>query len=131
MQEKDQMTDHNQTTEKLRSLIERYSGSPEFRLIDLKDVNQKGMTGDTMLHAAVIRGASEDVDILIDNGADVNAVGDLGNTPLHHAASRGFGFIAKRLLEEGANPSTRNEFGQTPADVARVMKHKELAKTLK
>jgi uncharacterized protein len=63
-------------------------------------------------------------------GADVNAVGDLGNTPLHHAASLGLELIAKRLLERGANPAIRNEFGQTPADIARIMKHPELAKTL-
>ena len=47
------------------SLFERYRGTPEFRLVNLSDVNQRGMTGDSLLHAAVIRRASEDVDILI------------------------------------------------------------------
>lgn len=115
----------------LASLIKKYRGSPEFRLIELNNVSQRGMTGDTLLHAAVIRGASEDVEILIAAGADVNAVGDLGNSPLHHAASRGLDLIAKRLLEHGANPTLKNEFGQTAADLARIMKHDSLMKSLK
>jgi len=97
---------------------------------NLSDVNQRGMTGDSLLHAAVIRGASEDVDILIAAGADINAVGDLGNAPLHHAASRGLQAVAKRLLDGGADPSIKNEFGQKPVDIARNMKHDELAKAL-
>lgn len=124
------MTDRDYKT-KLSLLIKKYRGSPEFRLTDLTEVNQKGMTGDTMLHAAVIRGASEDVEGLIAAGADVNVAGDLGNTPLHHAASRGLELIAKRLLEQGADVSAKNEFGQTPADIARVMKHERLASALK
>lgn len=124
------MKDRDSSQIDLASLFERYRGSPEFRLVTLSDVNQRGMTGDSLLHAAVIRGASEDVEILIAAGADVNAVGDLGDTPLHHAASRGLKLIAKRLLEQSADPSIKNEFGQTPADIASVMKHDELAETL-
>jgi ankyrin repeat protein len=58
--------------------------------VNLTDVNAKGMTGDTLLHSAVIQGAANDVALLIESGADVDALGDLGYTPLHHAASRGF-----------------------------------------
>ena len=128
VQEEDEMS--RDAKRNLTSLFERYRGSPEFRMVTLSDVNQRGMTGDSLLHAAVIRGASQDIDILIAAGADVNAVGDLGNTPLHHAASRGLQQIAKRLLDQGANPSIKNEFGQVPADIAKIMKHQELAKTL-
>jgi uncharacterized protein len=128
MQE-DKMSDDRST--ELASLFEKYRGSPEFRLVNLNDVNQRGMTGDTLLHAAVIRGASDDIEILVAAGADVNAVGDLGNTPLHHAASRGLELVAERLIQRGANPSAKNEFGQTPAEIARVMKHERLAKILK
>lgn len=130
MQEEGEMTHCDGHERKLASLIQKYRGSPEFRLVNLNDVNQRGMTGDTLLHAAVIRGASEDIEILIAAGADVNAAGDLGNTPLHHAASRGLELIAERLLQRGADPSAKNEFGQTPAEVARVMKHERLAKVL-
>lgn len=124
------MKDRDASETDLASLFEKYRGSPEFRLVTLSDVNQPGMTGDSLLHAAVIRGALEDVEVLIAVGADVNAVGDLGDTPLHHAASRGLQPIAKRLIERGADPSIKNESGQTPADIARIMKHEELAETL-
>jgi uncharacterized protein len=125
------MTARDDNKQKLASLIERYRRSPEFMLVNLDDINQRGMTGDTLLHAAVVRGALDDVEILIAAGAKVNAIGDLGNTPLHHAASRGLGAIARRLLDRGADPNLRNEFGQSPSDVARIMKHAHLAQVLK
>jgi ankyrin repeat protein len=74
--------------EELATLIKRYRRTPEFMFADLTDVNSTGMTGDTLLHSAVISASTEDVDLLIRSGARVNTQGDLGNTPLHHAASR-------------------------------------------
>ena len=117
--------------EKLAALIKRYSRSPEFIFTNLTDPNQPGMTGDTLLHSASIRGASDDVDTLIELGAKVNVKGDLGNTPLHHAASRGNMEIADKLLRHGADINVRNEFGQTPADLANLMKHSKVATLLK
>lgn len=115
----------------LAELIEKYRRSPEFIFVDLTDPNQKGMTGDTLLHAAVVRGSLEDIEILVAAGASANAVGDLGNTPLHHAASRGNAEIVRRLLQYGANANIKNEFGQTPLDLANLMKRPEAIKVLK
>jgi ankyrin repeat protein len=112
-------------------LLERYRRSPEFLCIEIAGPNQTGITGDTMLHAAVVRGASDDVDILMAVGAHANAVGDLGNTPLHHAASRGLIEIARKLLRYGADPRVRNEFGQTPLDLAILMKRQNVLELLK
>ena len=117
-------------TEELAALIKRYRRSPEFMFSELTDVNSKGMTGDTLLHSAVIAGAIQDVDLLIKAGADVNAPGDLGNTPLHHAASRGLLEIAKKLIASGAKVRLKNEFDQTPADIAGLMKQNKLAELL-
>ena len=117
-------------TEELAALIERYRLTPEFMCADLTDVNSTGMTGDTLLHSAVIRAAREDVDLLIRSGANVNAPGDLGNTALHHAASRGLLDIANKLIAAGANRHLKNEFGQTPADLATLMRRDELAQRL-
>jgi uncharacterized protein len=117
-------------TEELTALINRYCRAPEFMFADLTDVNSTGMTGDTLLHSAVIRASIEDVDLLIGSGAKVNAQGDLGNTPLHHAASRGLSDIANKLIASGANRHLKNEVGQTPADLATLMKHIELAECL-
>src|ERR1700757_3871922 len=118
-------------TEELAALIERYRHTPEFMFADLTNVNSTGMTGDTLLHSAVISASIEDVDLLIRSGAKVNAQGDLGDTPLHHAASRGLVNIANKLIASGANKHLKNEFGQTPADVATLMKHPELAERLR
>jgi ankyrin repeat protein len=114
----------------LVELIEKYRRSPEFIFVDLSDPNQKGMTGDTLLHAAVIRGSLEDVDVLLSAGVQVNETGDLGNTPLHHAASRGNAAIARKLLECGANKHIKNEFGQTALDLAKLMKRSEVSKVI-
>jgi len=112
-------------------VIEEYRHAPEFMFTEKADVNARGMTGDTFLHAAVVLNRSEDVDVLIKSGADINAVGDLGNTPLHEAASRGLRQIVLKLLESGARTNVKNEFGQTPADLAALMGHGELAASLK
>ena len=117
--------------EKLASLIKRYGRSPEFLFANLTGPNQPGLTGDTLLHAAVIRAALEDVDTLVELGAEVNMKGDLGNPPLHHAASRGNVEIVSKLLGYGADASVKNEFGQTPGDLATLMKHSDVAILLK
>lgn len=117
--------------DELAKLIAKYRRSPEFLLVELNDVNQKGMTGDTLLHAAVVAGSLEDVDLLLRSGALVNAIGDLGSTPLHYAASRGLSEIIRKLLQSGADRNIRNEFGQTAADLASLMKRREASKMLR
>ena len=113
-------------TSELTELIERYRNSPEFQFVDLSDINAKGMTGDTLLHAAVTRGELNHVRILIASGASVSAIGDLGETPLHYAASRGLLGIARKLIQCGADINLRNEFGQTPLDLAKLRDRKEI-----
>jgi uncharacterized protein len=117
-------------TKELAALIERYRRTPEFMFSELTNLNSKGMTGDSLLHSAIIAGDIQDVSLLIASGADVNAKGDLGNTPLHHAAGRGLLVIAMKLIASGANTHSRNEFGQTPADIAVLMKQSQVAKLL-
>jgi ankyrin repeat protein len=112
-------------------LIERYRKSPEFYSVKFLDANQTGLTGDTLLHAAVIRGNVTDIDILISAGAKVDIAGDLGNTPLHHAASRGMVEVTRKLLQCDGDPSVRNEFGQIPLDLALLMKHQKVVEMLK
>ena len=112
-------------------LVKRYCRSPEFLGVELTDPNQPGMTGDTLLHAAVTRGNLDDVKVLIASGAKVNCIGDLGSTPLHYAASRGHEEIALELLQSGADSTVKNEFGQTPLDLALLMKHRGVADILK
>jgi uncharacterized protein len=114
----------------LTELMQKYRRSPEFFFVDLTDPNQTGMTGDTLLHSAVINEDLRDVELLLTSGVSVNAVGDLGNTPLHHAASLGLVGIVTKLLQSGADASITNEFGQTALDLAAVMNRSEVIKVL-
>ncbi len=118
--------------EELAKIIEKYRDSPEFSSTEWNDVNARSLSGDTMLHAAVIRTDRADVAQLISLGADVNAVGDLGNTPLHEAASRGLVDIILKLVAARAKTTSRNELGQTPIDLACLMQSgKSLKNTLR
>jgi ankyrin repeat protein len=111
-------------------LVKRYRRSPEFLTTELTEPNQRGMTGDTLLHAAAVRGAVHDVEALVECGADVDASGDLGNTALHCAASRGFVAVVKELLQHGANQSIKNEFGQTALELAKINRHQSVVRAL-
>jgi len=111
-------------------LVKRYRGSPEFLSAELTDANQRGMTGDTLLHAAAVRGAVHDVEVLVECGAEVDALGDLGNTALHYAATRGFDEIVKKLLQHRARRSIKNEFGQTALDLAKLNRHQSVVRAL-
>jgi ankyrin repeat protein len=116
---------------KLHALFDKYQRSPEFFFTKLTDPNQTGMTGDTLLHAAVTRGEIGDVELLLASGAAVNAAGDLGNTSLHEAASRGLLDITRKLLDSGADMSIRNEFGETPLDLAELMEQHKIVTMLR
>ena len=117
--------------EEFIALVKKYKSSPEFYHVEFVDANQTGLTGDTLLHAAVIRNAAKDIDLLVSVGAQVNAIGDLGNTPLHHAASRGLSEIVQQLLRYGAKPNIKNEFGQTPLDLAILRRREKVTALLK
>jgi hypothetical protein len=54
--------------EEFTDLVKRYGNSPEFLGVEMNHPNQAGMTGDTLLHAAVVRGELNDVKILIASG---------------------------------------------------------------
>jgi ankyrin repeat protein len=117
--------------DKLIATIGRYRGCPEFLTIDIADVNQRGNSGDSLLHVAAGRQAVADMETLVAFGARVNAQGDLGNTPLHQAASRGLIKSVVKLLELGADISIKNEDGQTALDLAELMERKEVVTLLK
>lgn len=118
--------------EELAKIVAKYRNSPEFSSTVWNDINARSISGDTLLHAAVIRSDRVDVERLIRLGADVNAKGDLGYTPLHEAASRGLVEIIRMLVAGGARTNSTNEFGQTPIDIARLMhSDKNLKNTLR
>lgn len=119
------------TDNKLRAVIEKYKGHPEFLGIKITNPNQPGAVDDTLLHIAARRGDVESMEVLIECGALVNIAGDLGNTPLHQAAMRGQLEAVRFLLRQGADLTITNEFGQTASNVAEIGGHKEIVGLLK
>ena len=107
-------------------VLERYKDEdlPAFCGVELKDVNQVGLSGERPLDVAACRGDLGEIRALLEGGAEVNAPGELGNTALHEAVSQGHLAAAKLLLEFGAHPYLQNEFGDTALDLA-VAKSRE------
>lgn len=103
-------------------LIARFE---RYEFTDFEDISpltphSKARTGDTMLHAVVIREEIDDARILLRRGASPNEPGELGFTPLHMAALRKNLDLLKMLLTFGADLSLLNDFGQTAIEVARL-----------
>ena len=87
------------------------SGSP---------VDPRGISGKSLLHAAVHAGDLEMVRVLIDYGLDVNALDNLGSTPLNFALEyRSKNIdpeVVRFLLDHGADPNVlaKLQHGNTP-----------------
>lgn len=72
------------------------------------NVNCPNHDGITPLHAAVLHGKDNLVNLLLSRGANVNSRDTLsGATPLFYAAAAGRTRIAEILLKNGANPNVR------------------------
>jgi ankyrin repeat protein len=95
------------------------------KLVDVKrlvqdegaDVNFKGEDGSTALYVASMRGRSEVVRFLVENGADVHCKKN-GNTALHFASMSGHAVVVRFLVENGADIDCKNTYGQTPLHYA-------------
>jgi ankyrin repeat protein len=81
-----------------------------------KDINKKDKIGITALCYAVrfTEEHTEEVRILLDQGADPNIKDNNETSPLHHSICSGHTNVTKMLLERGANPNIQGKFGSTP-----------------
>jgi ankyrin repeat protein len=102
----------------VQATLSRLAEAVEYDGVPLKDVNQRGIFGNTPLHIAAIRGDLSAAQILIDAGADINARGEMGFTPLHEAVDHEHSPVVALLLDLGANRTLKNEDGETAADIA-------------
>ena len=76
-------------------------------------------SGSTPLHeAALSRGPTPMVQLLLDSKSDANATERGKNTPLHMAAVGGHICGIAALIAAGANPNLQNSIGSTPLHVA-------------
>ena len=110
----------------LQSLLADYSSLPDFMGLPVC-VNMRGNFGNTLLHAAAVRGIPEEVLVLLGAGAEVNARGEHGYSPLHEAAAHGKAEVVSLLLAHGASPTATNDDGETPGRLAALLQQVHLA----
>jgi ankyrin repeat protein len=84
----------------------------------------------TALHAAVERGDSKTVRILIEADADVDQVDDNGSTPLYKAALHGSIEKVKLLINADADVDIPDRHGETPLYIASQMGFDIIVKAL-
>lgn len=114
----------------LRDLLAEYNALPEYLGMELTDVNQISLFGDSPLHVAAVRGSIAEMEVLVLARADVNAAGEHGYTPLHSAVEQGSGPATHWLLEHGADPSRLTDSGFTAMVLAVELGEMELAALL-
>lgn len=86
--------------------------------------------GATPLRLSAMKGHTDIVKLLLENGANVNIRGQTGRTALHWAALKGHRDTVKLLLDYGAETCIQDELGRTPLDWALIRKHLEIANLL-
>jgi hypothetical protein len=69
------------------------------------------------LHFALLIGANDIVNLLLNKGADVNMKDSDGYTPLHYAAMHPTPEVYNLLLRSGADPSAKDNRGITPLQI--------------
>jgi ankyrin repeat protein len=79
------------------------------------------------IHSAAAGRKHDIVRLLIERGADVNATQAAGWRLIHHAAQQGNRAFVDLLIANGAEVDVRNDRGQSPVDIARGLRHEELA----
>jgi ankyrin repeat protein len=80
----------------------------------------------TTLHRAAYKGHLDVCHLLLDWGAKVDPVDWVKETPLHFAACYGYLSVVKLLVEKGAD-GLKNENGKTASDIARILRHSDVA----
>lgn len=105
----------------LEQLFEEYMRYPNFSNIALDDVNMMGHFKQSPLHLAASRGETNEINLLLDNGAKIDIIGELGSTPLHIACLRGNYNAVKLLIDRGANITLKEDDGSSLFDIASSM----------
>ncbi len=83
-----------------------------------EQANQVGMDGRYPLHAAVLKGSSQMVEILLAMGAEPDPLDSEGKTPLRYAVDQGDAKSTKALVFKGASVFVADTAGVSPLDAA-------------
>jgi ankyrin repeat protein len=102
-----------------------------------QDVNSKGGSHTTPLHAASVKGHADVVSLLLRNGANPNSLDDRGRAPLHRVSHGGQLIvvqssleIARLLVNSGADVSVTDNGGWTPLHVAAKRGYRDVVQLL-
>ena len=101
------------------------------------DVNSRGGSHATALHAALVKGHLRIASLLLRNGADPNSRDHLGRVPLHKVSQGGQLVMAKSRLEiaqllinSGADVNVADDEGCVPLHAAAQTGYREIAELL-
>jgi ankyrin repeat protein len=109
----------------------RFRHAPTIEVLLKKGAKSAGPEeGLKRLQQAVLRGETESVRLLLDQGFDPKAKSPDGSTLVHDAALKGYKELLRLLLERGADPNARNEAGATPLHDAALGGHLGVAELL-
>jgi ankyrin repeat protein len=96
-----------------------------------EDINALNKRGHAPIHLATVKGNSDVVHLLLENGAEVNVVGtDSGCTSLHYAASLGHVDLCELLVRYGADSDAQTTRLETPLHLAITHGHSEVVALL-
>lgn len=85
---------------------------------------------DAKLLDAARQGESEEIKLLLEEGAGVNVKNENGWTPLHWATRNGHADAVRVLLDKGAHMNAKNNCGSTPLHLASHLGRVEVAYVL-
>ena len=102
-----------------------------------QDINSRGGSHTTPLHAASFKGHLEVASLLLKNGADPNSRDHLGRAPLHRVSQGGQVImvessleIARVLMNSGANVNIADNDGWTPLHAAARNGYRDIVELL-
>jgi ankyrin repeat protein len=105
----------------VQDVLSRVQDVTEFLGVNLEDVNQTGIFGNTPLAVVITWGDLEAVSLLLEAGADVDARIEDGETAVHEAVRFDQPDIVKRLRAAKASVTMKNYEDRTPLDLARLL----------
>jgi ankyrin repeat protein len=106
-----------------------------WQLYHSPDVNSKGGSHTTALHAASVKGHLHLASLLLGNDADPDSRDDLGRVPLHRVSQGGLTAklsleITHLLVNSGANVNVTDDDGYAPLHAAAQFGYREIAELL-
>jgi uncharacterized protein len=105
--------------DEVMSILRECADTASWFGIEIVDLAQRNLCGDTPLHTVCSWGRLQPARVLLEAGADVNAIGDQRCTPIFNAIIGGNPEVVALLRARGARVDVKAAHGWTPAEYAR------------